>query len=188
MRNSVDFKTIWHSAGIPGVVLAAVSTVYMLINFQLASHSFTGNTAVIFILDLAKIVACIWLMYRFLVKFKEENGEATVYDVRRLGKWIAILSALIFAALSMAFYMLHPEMIAETIDTIMQTLGDSLDRNSINALEKMQEDFPRIVFISQFIYCSLFGWVLSAILSARVVSSNPFAEDSVNKNDSEEEE
>lgn len=184
----MDFKTIWHSAGIPGVVLAAVSTVYMLINASLATHPFTGSTIVIFFLDLAKIVACIWLMYRFLVKFKEDNGEATAYDVRRLGKWIAILSALIFAALSMAYYMLHPEMIAETVDKILQTLGDSLDRNSINALEKMEEDFPRIVFISQFIYCSLFGWVLSAILSGRVISSNPFAEESSNTKNSEEEE
>lgn len=188
MRNSVDFKTIWHSAGVPGVVLAAVSTAYMLINFQLTNHPFTGSAIVVFLLDLAKIAACIWLMYRFLVKFKEDFVDATAYDVRRLGKWIAILSALIFAALSMAYYMLHPEMVAETFDTIMQTAGDNLDRNSIDTLEKMQNYFPQIIFVTQFIYCSLFGWVLSTILSRKVVPANPFAEGFANKDNNEEEE
>lgn len=186
MKNSVDFKTIWHSAGVPGVVLAAVSTAYMLINFQLTIHPFTGSGVVNFILDLTKIVACIWLMYRFLAKFKEDYTEANVFDVKRLGKWIAILSALIFAALNMAFYMMHPEIIEETFDTFLQTAGNRMDKNSINALENMQNSFPQIMFISQFIYCSLFGWVLSAILARRVAPVNPFAWETEDKKNEEE--
>lgn len=187
MNNTIDFKTIWHSAGIPGVVLAAVSTAYLLINFQLTQHPFTGSTVLVFCLDLAKIVACIWLMYRFLTKFKEDYEEATVFDVKRLGKWIALLSALIFAALSMALNMMHPELVEEAFDTLLQTAGDNLDRNSLDAMEKMQNYYPQIVFVSQFIYCSLFGWILSAILARKVAPVNPFAEGWKEKKNNEEE-
>lgn len=177
MGEKIEFRTIWRSAGVPGVVLAAVSIAYMLANFYLTEAAFTGSAIVVFLLDLAKIVGCIWLMNLYLTRFKEDNDGATRRDLRRLGKWIAILSALIFSAAMMAFYQLHTEVIAEAMDSVMQIYGDSMDTNAMNQLEKMEGSYPQILFVSNFIYCSIFGWVLSAILSARIISDNPFDDD-----------
>lgn len=174
MAERPNFRTIWRSAGVPGVVLAAVSIAYMLANFYITKAAFTGHTVVIFILDLAKITACIWLMYRFMAQFKNDNPVSSRGDVRRLGKWISILSALIFSAAMMAFFKIHTEVIAETMDKLLQMYGDSMDTNAINALDRMEENYPQVLFVTNFIYCSIFGWVVSAILSLRIVPSNPF--------------
>lgn len=187
MEEKVDFKTIWRSAGVPGVVLAAVSIAYMLASFYLSEASFTGSSLLMSVLDLAKIVACIYLMYTFLKNFHEDYG-ASRGDVRRLGKWIAILSALIFSTAMMAFYQLHPEVITEAVETAIDSYGESLDKNAMNALEKFEENFQQIFFISNFLYCSLFGWVLSALLSIRIVPSNPFAGEEIEENEGEADE
>lgn len=187
MGETVKFRTIWRSAGVPGVVLAAVSIAYMLANFYISEAAFTGSSVLIFILDLAKIVACAYLMYIFLKRFHEEY-DASRSDVRRLGKWIGILSALIFSTMATAYYQLHPEIITEAFNTVLSAYEDRLDTNALNALENFENNFPKIFFISNFLYCSIFGWVLSAIFSTQIVSDNPFAEDeeNVDKDDIDE--
>lgn len=186
MDNRTDFKTIWHAAGVPGIVLAAVCTAYMLANYYIGKADFSLSGAVIFLLDLAKIVACIYLMYLFMSRFHENYPDAGRNDVRRMGKWVGILSALVFSAAMMAFYKIHPEVVTEAIDTFLDTYGDDLDTNAMNALEQFGNNFQNIFFISNFLYCSIFGWVLSAILSIRIVPDNPFAGDEEIDNEADE--
>lgn len=185
MNERIGFKTIWHSAAIPGLVLAAVSTSYLLISQGLASHPgiltsvASGVLASVAstLLNIVKIVACIWLMKYYMTRFhKEEHGSDTK-DLKRFGTMVALLSALVFSACSMAYYMWNPEIISEAIDTIMQSSGQALDRNAMNALDNIKENAPRIIFFSQLLYCFLFGWILSGILAPRIANPNPFAED-----------
>lgn len=175
MAQNVNFKALWTAAAIPGVVLAAISTAYLLANTYITMAAFPGSSALVFILDLAKIVGCIWLMRLYMIRFSKDFSEASASDLRHLGTLIAVLSALIFATVSMAFYKYNPEIIGEAMDTALGMYQDKLDSNSMNALDKMMENLPQLIFFSQFIYCTFYGWVLSAILAGRVIPSNPFA-------------
>lgn len=175
MAQDINFKSLWTAAAIPGVVLAAISTAYLLANTYITMAAFPGSSALVFFLDLAKIVACIWLMRLYMKRFSTDFSDASASDLRHLGTLIAVLSALIFATASMAFYKYNPEIVGEAIDTALGMYQDKLDSNSMNALDKMMENFPTLIFFSQFIYCTLYGWILSAILAGRIIPSNPFA-------------
>lgn len=175
MAQDINFKSLWTAAAIPGVVLAAISTAYLLANTYITMAAFPGSSALVFFLDLAKIVACIWLMRLYMKRFSTDFSDASASDLRHLGTLIAVLSALIFATASMAFYKYNPEIVGEAIDTVLGMYQDKLDSNSMNALDKMMENFPTLTFFSQFIYCTLYGWILSAILAGRIIPSNPFA-------------
>ena len=171
----INFKALWTAAAIPGVVLAAISTAYLLANTYITKAAFTGGSVMVFVLDLAKIVGCIWLMRLYMLRFSQEFETASASDLRHLGTLIAVLSALIFATVSMAFYKYNPEIIGEAMDAVMGQYQDKLDANSMNALDKMMENMPQLIFFSQFIYCTLYGWILSAILAGRIIPGNPFA-------------
>ena len=59
----------------------------------------------------------------------------------------------------------------------MSQMGGSLDANARQMMEKMKDKMPVIGFFSQLIYCSLYGYVLSLILSRNIPSRNPFQQD-----------
>jgi len=179
MSEKIEFKTIWRAASLGGIVLAAVSIAYMLFNYKMAeAEASLWTKALTFILDLAKIVACIWLMRSFMWRFKRDFPDASKQDVRRVGTWTALLSALIFAAANMMFFTLNPEMIDQAFDSIIASTKGALDHNTLTGLDAVKADFPKYIFVSQLIYCFLFGWVLSGILAPRIVPDNPFMEES----------
>lgn len=185
MADKIEFKTIWHSAGIPGVVLGAISSAYMLAAYHLGNASFTGSTVLTAVLDIAKFVACIWLMKIYLTRFHNDHEDASRRDLRRFGLWIAILSALIFATVYTAFYMQHTEILSEALDVVAE--NGKLDKNTMAEFEKIKGYLPRFIFICQFIYCTLFGWILSAILAGRILPDNPFAGAPLDSNAAEDE-
>jgi len=177
MSENIQFKTIWRAASLGGIVLGAVSIAYMLLNNRLTAFSTEfWAQATVFVLDLAKIVACIWLMRRFMWQFKIDFPDSSKKDVRRVGTWIALLSALIFATATMMYYTLNPEFIDQTFQTAMEVSKGALDKNSLSALDSFKDNFPQYMFFSQLIYCFLFGWILSMILAPRIVPDNPFSQ------------
>lgn len=176
MSEKVSFSTLWHSAGIAGIVLASVSVAYMLATYRLGTDPSAWKIIVSGILWAAKLFLCVWLMYMFMARFHLENKDSDRRDTRRLGMLIAALSALIFATAEMIFYDAHPEIITDTFDNFMKNYGKMLDANSRNTLKEMESKMTTYIFFAQFVYCYVFGWILSAILSTKIVRDNPFAE------------
>lgn len=179
MSEKINFRTIWHSAGVSAIVLAAVSSAYFVFNQWLTTYSQAGwATIVNFIADLIKIVACIWLLRLYLYRFRQDNPSCDRRDLRRLGTTIAFLSALIYAAVSMAYFIWNPEVVETMFDTALASVQNLLDANSRNVLEYYRENFPKGVFVSQLLYCFFIGWVLTCILASRIISDNPFEDGS----------
>ena len=58
---------------------------------------------------------------------------------------------------------------------MMQVYSKMLDSNSIAALEKMMGKMSYISFFSNLIYCTLYGTILSFILSRNIPQQDPFA-------------
>ena len=72
--------------------------------------------------------------------------------------------------------LINPDLISEQMDAVMQVYGKMLDSNSLRALDQMIASLSEYTFFSNIIYCTLYGTVLSAILSRRIPSRDPFAD------------
>ena len=112
----------------------------------------------------------------FMKKLCSEFGEATNADTFKFGMATALLSALIYSAISLTnILFISPDLFSEQMSAAIQTYSSMLDSNSMAMLEKMEDSYPQISFFSNLIYCFLYGTVLSAILSRNIPARDPFA-------------
>ncbi|MBQ6244743.1 MAG: DUF4199 domain-containing protein [Bacteroidales bacterium] len=171
---------IWESAGKAGLVLGGVSILYLLLTMLTGKWAeASGPVALVAILNFAlwavKFWACLYLMRLFMQRFAQADPEADTSRVFRFGMITALLSALLYSA----FYLAYTSFIApDTFDAAMETLRDNpfLDDNSLSQMEEMIPRMPTIAFFANLIYCWLFGTVLAAIYSPRIVPQNPFTD------------
>ena len=175
-------KTFWEDASKGGLALGAVSIAYLLIGkfldpdmgARIGSLTYSLITIVLWIV---KFAGCIWLMKFFLEKFANKYQDSTRDDVFKEGCAIAFLSALIFSAF---FYIyatfINPDMFSQAIEQAMSTYSAMLDSNSMEAMESMFEKLPMITAVTNLIYCTIFGMVVSSICSRSLVSDDPFRE------------
>ena len=129
------------------------------------------------ILWIAKFVGCIWLMMFFMKKLVKDYPEADNSTTFRFGALTGILSALIYAAVLFANYeFISPELINSQLEAAMQQFAPMMDSNAMAQTEKLLNNMSSITFFSNLIYCSIYGTLLSAILSRMIPSKDPFAD------------
>lgn len=177
MEEKIEFKTIWHESGVSALVLAAVCVGYFLLSNAVSGTSKIWLLLLVFLLEIAKIVFCIVYVKRCMTGFKAAHPSARRRDVYRLGMMVGLISGLIIAAASMAYYQFNPQVISDTFNTMLSAMPQGLDRNALNMIESMEQAFPRLAFFSQFIYCAIWAFVLPAFIAPSVVSDNPFDND-----------
>lgn len=178
MNENLTGRILWNEAGKVGAVLGAICVTQMLLSIPISLLS--GNTLLVFLgsvlsflLWIAKLVGCIWVMRYFMLKLAINYPEADNTDCRKLGTASALLSALIVAAASMANLIFISGDATQV--AIAEYMGKMpLDSNSMAAVDSMVQNLPTITFFSTLIYCFLYGWILSAILSSKIPSDNPF--------------
>lgn len=176
---------LWSEAGLPGLILGAVSSVYLLISMWTSGMAGTGALAfLIATLKLAlwagKFFLCIWLLRFFLIKFSERNREADNRKVFQYGLVIALLSALVYSVFYYAYIVyINPEVLTASMDLAMQQYAGMLDPAGLEAMDNMRSDMPVATLITNFIWCFLFGTVLSYIYSRRIPAEadNPFKDE-----------
>jgi len=175
---TLESEIIKNKAAGAGLVLGAVSGAYIFVEQLIGSfHTPLAGLAGM-LLWAGKLVACIMLMKRFMVKLCIEYPEASMFDTRRLGNWIAVFSGIITAAASyVALQYVFPDAIKESMDMLYKAYGSQFDSNTKDALQKIESDMPLISLVSTFIWCLIYGYVLSGILSRRVPGFDPFALD-----------
>ncbi len=175
-----DKNSFWNSAAIAGLILGAVSIIYMVVTALLGkvqSDTFGVNMIVSvgsLVLWVAKFAGCIYLMKFFMLRFFADNPEADNRLMRRFGRMVALLSALVFAAFNLAYYLyIDTSTFSETI----KLLGETGLYNSAQMalLEEMVPLMPTYSFFGQLIYCWLFGTVVSSIFARNIPPRNPFA-------------
>ena len=116
-------------------------------------------------------------MMFFMKKFVTENAESDNSTSFRFGVAAAILSSIIYAAFSFAnTAYFSADMIAENMETVMQAYSQFMDANTLARMDEMMSKMPQITFFSNLIYCSVFGTILSLILSRNIPNKNPFAD------------
>ena len=111
----------------------------------------------------------------FMQKLVANYEDVTNRDTFKYGVFIALFSAILFSAMS-SINMLYisPDVINESTDIVLEQYSEILDSNSMSAMESMASNMGTISFISNLIYCFLFGTVVSAILSKKIPEVDEF--------------
>ena len=179
MEQNVIQKTMWNTAGKAGLLLGLASAVYLFVTQGIGQVEMPTILSSIFgfVLWAAKFAGCIWIMKFFMKKFVSENEGRTNSDTFKLGMIMALLSAVVYAAFTFAnVAFISPELFEAQMDGVMQQLAPMMDSNSQSVLETYLENLPQITFMTNLIYCFLYGMILSFILSRNIPSKDPFAE------------
>ena len=173
-------KDLWNDASKGGLMLGAVSIAYLYVSQLftpdvIAKIGALPSTLITAVLWVAKFAGCILLMRWLMKKFASSYSGVTRSRLFKMGAATAFLSALIYAAFYYAYAaFINPEAFTQAMDTVMESYSSFMDSNSIAAMEQLKGSMPMISFISNLIYCTIYGSVLASILSRNIISDNPF--------------
>ena len=180
MNEDLSSGILWNKAVQAGILLAAVTIAFSLLDGWVGKLSFFG-AVLSTLLTLAKIAACIYLLWFFFSRLKQAFPKADYQTVRGYGLRIALCSSLLVAAYSL-FTVLSDggEITEQAIAAARESLenfGIGIDANMAAQFEKLGAHIPLLSFISMFLYCYLWGWLLSPVLARKVAApSDPFAD------------
>lgn len=184
MNESIHNKILWNEAALGGLVLGAFTIVITLLSGLAGRISGGALVAVIgsvvkFLVWAVKFGGCIWLMAFFMKRLVQRYDGVENAETHILGRRLALLSALIVAAYSLASALLvDPEELNSAVTTALAATGQQLDSNTRSALEQIGPKLPVITFFATFLYCWAYGAILSVILSRNIPPFNPFASSS----------
>ena len=171
-------RNMWNGAAKAGLALGGVSAAYLFISQFIGTIEIPSfvNVLLTMILWAVKFGGCIWLMMFFMKKFAATSDKVTNSMTRRFGMLAALLSALVYAAVSFAnIAFISADMFTEQMDGLMRQMAPMLDSNSISVMEKTIQNLPQLTFFSNLIYCFIYGTLLSAIISRNIPCKDPFA-------------
>lgn len=173
-----DNTSFWNLSAKAGFTLGGISILYLAYT-ALVSAINSNNVAVSVIFTIlnivlwaAKLFACFFLLKGFLESYRKTRTDSSA-SVFKFGMFVAALSALVYSAAYLAYVLfVAPDTFNEIMDMILtSTLYDS---NTKAAMQEMIPKLPAISFFSNFIWCFLYGTILSAFLSKGTRQSNPF--------------
>ncbi len=168
---TIDKKIISSEAAKAALLFGLASGAYIILSLVLTVQ------AVVYILDLAKFVGLILLMKYCMQSLLNRYDGVNAGSLRHYGTLIALFSAIITAAVAYITYQhIFPEAVKAVWDEIYVQMGSSLDENTRLSLQWTEANFAPLVMVSQFIWCFLYGWILSLILAPRISPSDPFNE------------
>ena len=172
----LDSKTLWNEAGKTGLVFGLFSSVCLGLK---EASALTGSTflvqAAAIILWAVEFFGCILLMKKYMLDLRDKYEDVTMIDTYRYGRRIGLLSGLILASVDAVLIMNIPQ---ETVSSVMNDLSSSvtaqLGSNYDTAVEQVVDRLPLYTFIVQWLYCFLYGSLLSAIMSRYIFMQNYF--------------
>jgi hypothetical protein len=175
-------KYFWNHAGTAGILLGLISSTVMFIGQYFSTVQMSNFWALTLsgILWLAETVGCVGLMYIFMKKFTLEYPEAEAKQIFRLGSAIAFLSATVYATVTFAnIAYISADYYSAQFDLALQQLSSSLDSNSRSLIESAVANMPQIAFVSNLIYCTIFGTVISSIITRGFLSKTANSENTI---------
>ena len=183
----LDNKSLWNEAGRVGFVFGGFSTLCLLLKegAALTGSSFLVQAAAI-ILWAVEFFGCILLMKKYMLDLRDKFDGVSMVDTYRFGRRVGLLSGLIFAAANAILVMKTPqETITGALTEISASLS-SLGGLSEDEVGRLVDKLPLYTFIFQWIYCFLYGSVLSAIMSRYIYARDIFQQNGGNREDNQD--
>ena len=163
MKKTLDNNTLWNESAKAGAYFGAVSV------GCLALKEWAGTSGSSFLIQAAAIIlwaveffGCILIMKNVMLSLRDRYEGVKIQDTYKLGRRAALLSGLLLASAQTLFILKMPE---TEMATFVDQIAAAIPSGSRDQVEGMMGKLPVITFISQWIYCYLYGTVLSSIMS-----------------------
>ena len=159
-QNSSANGSKWSLAAKDGLILAAVTVVISTLTF-LTKNGFLNG-----LLWLVKLVGSIWVLRVLMHRYGQDHPDESTFGY---GAIVCVLSAVVCAVWSFVEYQfLFPGAVAEAFEQMYSQIGQMgsmMPENFTDIMLKMEDNYAQINCISTFIWCSVFGLLVSAILA-----------------------
>lgn len=168
---NMDNNTIWNEAAKAGLVFGGFSSICLALK-QLAGMSGSNVLTIIAsaVLWALEFFGCIYLMRHYLVMVKD-RFSADVADCKSFGKRTAMLSGLILAAVATYFILKMP---SDALNEMISAATANLGSTEKAEMAKAMDSFPVVFFLIQWLYCFIYGTILSSILTRYVFVEDIF--------------
>ncbi len=165
MNGKLDNTLLWNEAAKAGLLFGLVSVSCLALKelATLSGSTFLVQAAAI-VLWAVEFFACILLMKKVQLDLRDKFEGVKMADTFVLGRRAALLSGLLLASAQALIIMHMPE---ETMDQLVGTVSEAMP---MSASQKEQMDgvldkLPVLTFLFQWMYCFLYGTILSSIMS-----------------------
>jgi len=171
MENKFDSK--WSGAAKDGLILSLVTVV--VITLQVLTESTFLNL----LLWIIKLVGSIWILSIFMKRFHTEKPGESAFTY---GFKVCLCSAVVCAVYSLLLYgFIFPDYASESINKAMESLGSKAALPEMeeitDVMAKMEDNYAQIQCISTFVWCTLFGLIVSAIIGRSLNSKKDIFQD-----------
>jgi hypothetical protein len=180
MKEVVDNKTLWNEAARVGIVFGLFSSVCLGLKEAAAlTNSTLVVTAAMIIMWAVEFFGCILLMKKYMLDELEKHEGMTQLQLYKFGRRVALLSGFILAVVNAVIVSFVPdETLAETLNETMAAMPASMQADAEESVALMMDKFPLFTFLGQWLYCFLYGSILSAIMSRYVAVYSVFKRNS----------
>lgn len=165
MNGKLDNTLLWNEAAKAGLLFGLVSVSCLALKelATLSGSTFLVQAAAI-VLWAVEFFACILLMKKVQLDLRDKYEGVKMADTFVLGRRAALLSGLLLASAQALIIMHMPE---ETMDQLVGAVSEAMP---MSASQKEQMDgvldkLPVLTFLFQWMYCFLYGTILSSIMS-----------------------
>lgn len=165
MKKTMDNNAVWNEAGKGALYLGGLSILCLsLKELSTLSGSNFLMTAAAVILWAVEFFGCMLLMKRSLLDFRDKYEGVKMADTAKLGRRMALLSGLLLASAQALIIMKMPQ---EEVTALADQLSGAMTMGASEreAMDSMLDKLPVFTFVFQWLYCFLYGTVLSSILS-----------------------
>lgn len=158
MENRSD--SVWSAAARDGLILSLVTVV--VITLQMLTKSAFLNM----LLWTVKTVGSIWILSIMMKKSALSRPAGSTF---KYGFMVCLCSSVVCAVYNLLLYgFIFPEYPAEVIEATMQALNTSAIPNFeevSDMMARVEDNYAQIQCVSIFLWCTLYGLIVSAILS-----------------------
>lgn len=183
MKKKLDNTALWNESAKAGALLGCVS-VGCLVLKELANHSGVAflQTAAYIVLWSVEFFVCILVMKDVMLSLRSHYDNVKMADTFRLGRRAALFSGLLLASAQALFIMRMPEADYTALLDSMSAMIPA-GASGKEELESMMDRLPVITFISQWLYCYLYGTVLASLMSRYIFLQKLFGGEFPFRND-----
>lgn len=169
----LDRRAMWDEASVAGLVLGGVVLGATVLG-ELLNLAKGQGAVVVFATNFlgmvvwaAKVGLCFYFLKRFMKKVCDTYQEPSRLMSYRFGRTACVLSALVCAALQAAHTMLFPDRYAEAMAEAAKMM-EGVQGMAVDEATLAMATSPAMQFTATFVYCFIYGIVLSLFLSRRI--------------------
>ena len=176
MKEAVSEKGLWNDASRVGIVFGLFSSACLGLKEAAALTESTFLVALAAtVLWAVEFFGCILMMRHYMRAEVQKYEGMQQRDLYKFGRRVALLSGLILAAVNaFAVSMVPPETMEETLTAVASSMPGGMQAEAQEQMSSMLDRFPLYTFFGQWLYCFLYGSILSAIMSRQVIMRSIF--------------